>query len=123
VLSVVLAYVLTRAGYEGTHAALALAISVSALLNAWLLYHGLRRDQVISHSAGWGRLLSQVLAGVVIMTACLIYMDRPLDWWIAASVMERLVWLATSIIAGMVVYFIVLLSLGLRPSNLRLRST
>ena len=122
VLSVVLAYVLTRAGYEGTHAALALAISVSALLNAWLLYRGLRRDQVVSHSAGWGRLLSQVLAGVVIMTACLIYLDRPLDWWIAVSVMERLVWLATSIIAGMVVYFIVLLSLGLRPSNLRLRS-
>ena len=122
VLSVVLAYVLTRGGYEGTHAGLALAISVSALLNAWLLYRGLRRDQVISHSAGWGRLLSQVLAGVVIMTACLIYLDRPLDWWIAASVTERLVWLATSIIAGMVVYFIVLLSLGLRPSNLRLRS-
>jgi putative peptidoglycan lipid II flippase len=52
ILSVVLAFVLTRSGYEGTHAGLALAISVAAMVNAWLLYHGLRRDSFIS-SARW----------------------------------------------------------------------
>ncbi len=123
VLSVVLAYVLTRAEYEGTHAGLALAISVSAILNAWLLYRGLRRDGVLTHGQGWGRLLLQVGAGIVVMTLCLLAMERSLDWWIAASVFERLVWLTATIVAGMAVYFVILLLLGLRPSNLRLRST
>ena len=80
VLSVVLAYVLTRAEYEGTHAGLALAISVSAILNAWLLYRGLRRDCVLMHGHGWGRLFLQVGAGIVVMTLCLFAMQRSLDW-------------------------------------------
>ncbi len=122
VLSVVLAYTLTRAEYEGTHAGLALAISVSAILNAWLLYRGLRRDGVLRHGPGWGKLSLQVVAAIVVMTLCLIYMERSLDWWVAASVIGRLVWLSASVFAGMAVYFAVLLLLGLRPSNLRLRS-
>lgn len=122
VLSVVLAYVLTRAEYEGTHAGLALAISVSAILNAWLLYRGLRRDEVLMHTGGWSKLLVQVAAAIALMAICLVYMERPLDWWIGASMMDRLLWLSTSVMAGMGVYFVVLLALGLRPSNLRLRS-
>jgi len=122
ILSVVLAYVLTRAEYEGTHAGLALAISVSAIINAWLLYRGLRRDGVLMHGPGWGRLCLQVAAAIVVMTLCLFAMERSLDWWIAASVFDRLIWLSATIVAGMAVYFVVLVLLGLRPSNLRLRS-
>ena len=122
VLSVALAYVLTRAEYEGTHAGLALAISVSAILNAWLLYRGLRRDNVLRHFSGWGKLSGQVVAAIVLMTLCLVIMERPLDWWVAATVIDRLIWLSASVFAAMVVYFAVLLLLGLRPSNLRLRS-
>ncbi len=122
ILSVVLAYALTRAEYEGTHAGLALAISVSAILNAWLLYRGLRRDGVLRHAPGWGKLLLQVVAAVVVMTLCLVYMERSLDWWVTASAVERLVWLSASVFASMAAYSAILLILGLRPSNLRLRS-
>ncbi len=122
ILSVVLAYALTRAEFEGTHAGLALAISVSAILNAWLLYRGLRRDGVLRHAPGWGKLLLQVVAAVVVMTLCLVYMERSLDWWVTASAVERLVWLSASVFASMAAYSAILLILGLRPSNLRLRS-
>jgi putative peptidoglycan lipid II flippase len=122
-LSVVLAYGLTRAEYEGTHAGLALAISVSAILNAWLLYRGLRRDRVLRHSPGWSKLLRQVSAGLLLMGLCLAYMEKPLTWWIEASVAGRLRWLAASVFAGVVVYVAALLILGLRPANLRLRSS
>ena len=122
ILSVVLAYALTRAEYEGTHAGLALAISVSAILNAWLLYRGLRRDGVLRHAPGWGKLLLQVVAAIVVMTLCLVYMERSLDWWLTASAVERLVWLSASVFASMAAYSAILLILGLRPSNLRLRS-
>jgi hypothetical protein len=36
--------------------------------------------------------------------------------------MDRSIWLVVSVIAGGAVYFAVLLALGLRPANLRLRS-
>lgn len=122
VLSVALAYGLTRAEYEGTHAGLALAISVSAILNAWLLYRGLRRDGVVTHSSGWRKLLMQVVAAIIVMALCLVTMARPLEWWITANIMDRSLWLVVSVAAGVAVYFAVLLVLGLRPSNLRLRS-
>ncbi len=62
-LSVILAYTLTEAGYEGTHAGLALAISVAAILNAWLLHRGLRRDGVVDHPVGWAVFLIRVCCG------------------------------------------------------------
>ena len=31
------------------------------MLNAWLLYRGLRKEKVLEHAAGWGRLLVQIL--------------------------------------------------------------
>ncbi len=122
VLSVALAYGLTQAEYEGTHAGLALAISISAILNAWLLYRGLRRDGVVTHSAGWRLLFMQVIAAIFVMALCLVTMGKPLDWWITAKVLDRSIWLVVSVVAGIAAYFAVLLVLGLRPSNLRLRS-
>jgi putative peptidoglycan lipid II flippase len=96
---------------------------VSAILNAWLLYRGLRRDRVLRHSPGWSKLLRQVSAGLLLMGLCLAYMEKPLTWWIEASVAGRLRWLAASVFAGVVVYVAALLILGLRPANLRLRSS
>jgi putative peptidoglycan lipid II flippase len=122
VLSVVLAYWLTRIGYEGTHAGLALAISVAALLNAWLLYRGLRKDGVIRHSSGWPSLLVQILIANVAMFAVLAFMQRPLSWWLATTIAGKTTWLGVTIAAGACAYFLVLLALGLRPGALRLRS-
>jgi putative peptidoglycan lipid II flippase len=121
VLSVALAYFLTQANYEGTHAGLALAISIAAMLQAGLLYRGLIREGVLKRSSGWIRLCMQVLVALAVMTLCLMYVNRPLDWWITASVADRLAWLSVSVFAGAAVYFAVLLALGLRPSTLRLR--
>jgi putative peptidoglycan lipid II flippase len=123
VLSVVLAYILTRAEFEGTHAGLALAISVAAILQAGLLYQGLIRERVLRHSPGWGKLIMQVLAALVAMTLCLVYLAKPLDWWVVASVANRLLWLSASILAAMGVYFVSLWVLGVRLTNLRLRSS
>ena len=71
---------------------------------------------------GWGKLSAQVVVAVLAMTLCLVVMERPLVWWVAATVADRLIWLSASVAAGVVVYFAVLLLLGLRPANLRLRS-
>jgi len=120
VLSVVLAYTLTKSGYVGTHAALALAISVAAMVNAWLLYRGLRRDKVIVHTPGWSRLLLRFLGANAAMTISILWMQRPLDWWVGVGVSDRSAALGAVVVVGAVVYFATLLALGLRPAQLKL---
>ena len=122
VLSVTLAWTLTRAGYAGTHAGLALAISVAAIVNAWLLWRGLRRDGVVGVTKGWGALLLRFLLANATMAVCLIQLARPLSWWLQSSLMTRSVWLGLTIATGAVVYFAALLVLGVRPAQLRLKS-
>jgi putative peptidoglycan lipid II flippase len=121
VLSVSLAWYLTSIGYAGTHAGLALAISVAALLNAALLYRGLIADAVLRHSSGWLGLLLQVLAANIAMWAVIAWLDRDLSWWLGVGNFDRISWLAVSIAAGAGVYFLVLVVLGLRPSKLGIR--
>jgi putative peptidoglycan lipid II flippase len=122
VLSVTLAWTLARAGYAGTHAGLALAISVAAIVNAWLLWRGLRRDGVVGVTEGWRALLLRFLLANVAMAVCLLQLARPLAWWLQSSLVTRSMWLAATIAAGAVVYFAALLALGVRPAQLRLRS-
>jgi putative peptidoglycan lipid II flippase len=65
-------------------------------------------------------LLRVALAnGAMIVT--LLQLQKAATWWLAASLSQRVVWLAVSVVAGAGIYFIVLLVLGLRPSQLRMR--
>ena len=120
VLSIASAWYLTRIGYTGTHVGLALATSVAALLNAGLLYRGLRRDGILVHSGGWSALLLQVALANAAMWVILFWLRRPLVWWLAVDLATRATWLGLSVIAGGVGYVIVLVAFGLRPSKLRL---
>jgi putative peptidoglycan lipid II flippase len=120
-LSVGLAWYLTKVGFAGTHAGLAFAISVAALLNALLLYRGLLKDSVLRPSTGWGTLLLQVTLANAAMSLALVYLQRPLSWWLTAGVMGRVNWLSVSILAGAATYAVLLLALGLRPSKLGIR--
>ena len=122
VLSVSLAWMLTRAGYAGTHAGLALATSVAAVVNAWLLWRGLRSDGVIVVSKGWALLLFRFLLANLAMAACLVQLARPRSWWLETSLTSRSLWLGSTIAAGAIVYFVSLLVLGVRPGQLRLRT-
>jgi putative peptidoglycan lipid II flippase len=122
VLSVALAWLLTRADYAGTHAGLALATSVSAVVNAWLLYRGLRRDQVVAASPGWLAFLVPVSVANAAMAICLLLLAHPLAWWLAMSLANRSLWLALNVVTGVVAYFGVLWAFGIRPETFRLRS-
>jgi putative peptidoglycan lipid II flippase len=120
VLSVVLAYSLTRLGYVGTHAGLALAISIAAIVNAWLLYRGLRKDMTLANFSGWPRFLFRVLLSNALMTACLVLLQRPLDWWLDVGAAGRAGWLGLIIVGGAASYFAMLWLCGLRLGDFRL---
>ena len=120
VLSVIFALVLTRISFAGTHAGLALAISIAALVNAWLLYRGLRREQLIKHSPGWVSMLTRFVIGNVAMTMSIVALNRPLDWWLEAAISQRSGWLGIVVGTAAAVYFGVLLVVGVRPGHLSL---
>ena len=122
VLSVTLAFSMQRAGYVGTHAGLALAISIAAIVNAYLLYRGLRRDAILRHSAGWAGLLLRFLIANIGMASCLFALHRPLTWWLESSVLIRTTWVLLDIAVGAAVYFLLLFLFGMRPRTLRLRA-
>jgi len=121
VLSVTLAWYLTSIGFTGSHAGLALAISVAALLNAFLLYRGLRRDGVVRHGQGWAALLLRIAVANIVMTGSLVALQRPLSWWLESGIFERVTWLVTAILVAVAAYFAALFVLGMRTADFRLR--
>ena len=123
VLSVIFAWTLVSVDHPAPHAGLALAISIAAMLNAFLLYRILRRDKVLMLEEGWLRYLAQVAAANVVMLLALAPMLRSLQWWLDATIAVRVQWLLASVVVAAVIYFAALLLVGLRPSHLKLKQT
>lgn len=122
-LGVSIAWYLMSVGFAGPHVALAGATSVAAVLNALLLWRGLRRDGILDGTPEWGAFLLRVAVGNAAMWGVLSALARAPEWWLSSSVGGRVAWLAVTVIAGATTYFLVLLLLGLRPSQFQLRSS
>lgn len=104
------------------HMGLALATAAQAAINAWLLYKGLRRDDVYQPEPGWGayllRLLTANLAMVAVLLGALHYWPNWSDW----SMWERGWRMAVMVAGGGGCYVLVLLICGLRPRHFRASS-
>ncbi|MGK0498561.1 MAG: putative peptidoglycan lipid II flippase [Oceanicoccus sp.] len=101
------------------HIGLALATSVSAMLNAGLLYRGLRQQQVYSPLAGLGPTILRLLIAAGAMAVTLVVLLPGLDQWISWLWWQRainIVWLCT---AGAGCYFGVLALVGARAHHFR----
>ncbi len=102
-------------------AGLALATTLSGLLNAWLLYRGLRRDAVYRPHPGWRRLTIQVGLASAVMVLILMPAARESAFFLRAPGWERALVLAGCIIAGLAVYSSAMWIMGVRPRALRYR--
>ena len=101
------------------HAGLALATSLSAWLNAGLLYIGLRRGGVYRPMKGWWQHgLRLALAGGA-MAGAIYWLARQATVWLNGALWDRILWLGLIVVAGLAVYLLALLILGLRPRHLR----
>jgi putative peptidoglycan lipid II flippase len=122
ILSIGLAWYLTTSGFSSPHVGLAAATSIAAVLNALLLYRALRREKILVHADGWISLLARIVAANGVMYFVLYELDRPLSWWITASLGERVAGLAITVLAGIAAYVVTLLIFGMRLSQFRLRA-
>ena len=92
----------------GPHAGLALATSVSAYLNAGLLYWRLRRSQLYTPGAGWRATLVRVLVATFLLGVLLGAGTGDLGHWLPMRGSTRAMHLAAWIAAGAVLYLGVL---------------
>ncbi|MBM5811949.1 MAG: murein biosynthesis integral membrane protein MurJ [Gammaproteobacteria bacterium] len=106
-------------GFPVPHVLLALSTGLSALLNALLLYRGLRRAGVYTPSAAWRRLLPAVAGACVLMAGFLWWAAG--DWaaWAGHAGLLRAGRLALCVGGGAAVYFTVLGISGLRVRDFR----
>jgi putative peptidoglycan lipid II flippase len=121
VLNVAIVVPWYQSGAAGPHAGLALATSLSAFLNAGLLYRGLRRDGVLVHGSGWGRFIVRVVLACSVMAVLLTYFVPEPAAWLEADFWQTCVWLAVAVIGGTAAYLGTLLATGVRPAELRLK--
>jgi putative peptidoglycan lipid II flippase len=118
VLNLVFVVPLVMLEIPGPHAGLALATSLAAWVNAGLLYHKLRKQQVYHPETGWRQFLLQIgLAGAV-LGAVLFWGTPAMPVWLDWSVWSRVSGLFAWIMVGAGAYFIALYLAGLRPGGL-----
>ena len=96
------------------HVGLALATSLSACLQALMLFVLLRKQGVYIPVAGWFKFCLQIIVAVIAMALFIQYFVAKPEQWFAWGVFERVGMLSVWVAAGMVCYFIVLWITGLR---------
>ncbi len=101
------------------HAGLALATSLSAWLNTFLLWRGLSREGAWQRQSGTLRFLGQLAIANGVLAAVILYLNAPVSQWLAAGGMERATDMAVLVAAGVSAYFVALVVVGVRVRHFR----
>ena len=118
VMNVIFVVPMLKLNWPAPHAGLALATSISAFINAGLLFIGLRKAGVYSPQSGWMKLIVQTLLAVTVMGGIIFSVSGDFSFWIAATASQRILQLSWIIPLGAVSYFGVLWLSGVRLSQL-----
>ena len=105
------------------HVGLALATSLSGLINALLLYSSFVRetgyrsgmaDNHRSRGSSWGGFVARVVLASTVMAVVLLQATGDPQAWTSKAVIDRVLWLMMGIGLGSGVYFVCLYLLGIR---------
>lgn len=108
-------------GFDMAHVGLSLASTLSAFLNAGLLYWGLHQKGVYRLQKHWLPLLLRYGLANAVMVAVLLAITPALGWWTQAGIgtVLKLASILGICGAGALAYFAALFALGFRPRELR----
>jgi putative peptidoglycan lipid II flippase len=99
------------------HAGIALATSLSALLNGGLLYYYLRKRAIYLPEQGWRVFFSRLCFANLVMGLWLWVGAGDISIWISADWIWRSAHLSVLLLSAMVLYFAALWLAGLRPRH------
>ncbi len=100
------------------HAGIALATSLSAVLNMGLLYYFLQKNKIFLPRAGWKNFSFRLLFANTLLGICLWCGAGDINDWITHPALWRGLHLSILFVGSVVVYFIGLLLAGIRPRHL-----
>ncbi|WP_338065243.1 murein biosynthesis integral membrane protein MurJ [Thiomicrorhabdus xiamenensis] len=100
------------------HVGLAAATSISAFVNAGLLYWYLRKQSVFSPMAGWVKLSLQIMVANIALIGFLVAANPDISEWLVFDVWQRLGWLALLVFGSILIYMVILVAVGLNPKRL-----
>ena len=103
------------------HVGLALAISLSAFVNAGMLFFMLRRHKVYRPLPGWGLFLARIVLAGAVMGAVLYWGAGDIDSWLTAPALQRAYRLSIWVSAGAAVYLLTVMAFGVRLAQLLLK--
>lgn len=101
------------------HVGLALATSLSSMLNAGLLLWGLRRAGVYSPQPGWGRFWLQLVLGCALMMALVYWLNAPVADWLAWGWIMRVGQTTLLVTVGILAFVVGLYMGGFRLRHVR----
>ena len=101
------------------HAGLALATSLSAWLNGYLLWRGLRKEGAWKSQPGWPKFLMQLAAANGALAAVILWLNAPVSQWLAVGGLQRAADMSILVVAGVAAYFVTLALLGMRVRQFR----
>ena len=105
------------------HVGLALATSLSAIVNAVLLYRGLRKEGIYKPQPGRGRFAFTLIGATLAMAAALYGFNHWLTGWADWLWWQRGFWILVVCGGGFAVYALSLFVAGIRLRDLRVRET
>lgn len=103
------------------HVGLALATTLSAAMNAGMLWLGLRREGVYQAQPGWWRFLLRLVLSSGAMVGVIVLLNQDVGQWLAWGWPERCGFLAVLVVAAAGAYFAAMFLLGMRIRDFQVK--
>jgi putative peptidoglycan lipid II flippase len=100
------------------HVGLALATSLSAYLQAFLLFWKLKKIQVYQLRKKWLGFILKIILAMIFMAGIIVFGIADVSTWFDWSVFRRVLNLMMWVFTSMLSYFIILWLTGLRLRNI-----
>src|SRR5690606_12942001 len=101
------------------HVGLALATSLSALLNAGMLWWGLRQAGIYQPQPGWPLFIIRLVLACAALAAVVLWLAPGVEQWFAWGWQQKAWQMAILVVAGIGVFVATLVATGLRMRHLR----
>jgi len=105
-------------GYVG----LAIATTLSATLNAWLLYRGLKHSGVYQLSTQTLLFIGKLIMSALVMAMVVYQLSSDFDVWLAFTFIQQVQHLILCITLGVLSYFVMIVLLGVRLKDFKVNT-
>ena len=103
------------------HAGIALATSLSALMNAGFLFYFLRLKQIYQPREGWKLFAIRIALANSVLAVWLYFGAGDIELWLINAALWRVLHLGWLLVSSVFVYFMMLWVTGIRPHHLLMR--